>query len=125
MILIDFTQTIIAGLMAQLKITDGDISEDMLRHMILNSVRNYQKRYSEEYGEIVGQLKVRLKELQAQYKDDMPLNAPSLCIYSFEEFKVEFSNFEMVVDNIASGLDPAASNYTVTSSYHNGNLVRP
>ena len=35
------------------------------------------------------------------------------------------SNFEMVVDNIASGLDPAASNYTVTSSYHNGNLVRP
>ena len=53
MILIDFTQTIIAGLMAQLKITDGEISEDMLRHMILNSVRNYQKRYSEEYGEIV------------------------------------------------------------------------
>ena len=53
MILIDFSQTIIAGLMAQLKITDGEISEDMLRHMILNSLRNYQKRYSEEYGEIV------------------------------------------------------------------------
>ncbi len=53
MILIDFTQTIIAGLMAQLKITDGEMSEDMLRHMILNSVRNYQKRYTEEYGEIV------------------------------------------------------------------------
>ena len=53
MILIDFTQTIIAGLMAQLKVTDGEISEDMLRHMILNSVRNYQKRYSEEYGDIV------------------------------------------------------------------------
>ena len=52
MILIDFTQTIIAGLI-QLKVTDGEISEDMLRHMILNSVRNYQKRYSEEYGEIV------------------------------------------------------------------------
>ena len=34
------------------------------------------------------------------------------------------SNFEMIVDDIASGLDPAASNYTVTSSYHNGNLVR-
>ena len=27
----------------------------------------------EEYSEIVGELKVRLKELQAQYKDDMPL----------------------------------------------------
>ena len=34
------------------------------------------------------------------------------------------SNFEMIVDDIASGLDPAASSYTVTSSYHNGNLVR-
>jgi len=53
MILIDFTQTIIAGLMAQLKINDGDVSEDMLRHMIINSVRNYQKRYAPDYGEIV------------------------------------------------------------------------
>ena len=52
MILIDFTQTIIAGLMAQLKMNDGEISEDMLRHMILNSVRNYQKKYQEEYGQI-------------------------------------------------------------------------
>lgn len=53
MILIDFSQTIIAGLMAQLKINDGEVSEDLLRHMIINSLRNYQKRYSEEYGEIV------------------------------------------------------------------------
>ena len=53
MILLDFSNTIFAGLMAQLIISDGVISEDMLRHMILNSVRNYQKRYSEEYGEIV------------------------------------------------------------------------
>jgi len=53
MILIDFTQTIIAGLMAQLKMNDGEINEDMLRHMILNSVRNYSKRYSSEYGQIV------------------------------------------------------------------------
>lgn len=53
MILIDFSQTIIAGLMAQLKVNDGEISEDLLRHMIINSLRNYQKRYAEEYGEIV------------------------------------------------------------------------
>lgn len=53
MILIDFTQTIIAGLMAQLKMNGGEVSEDMLRHMILNSVRNYQKKYAPEYGEIV------------------------------------------------------------------------
>ena len=53
MILIDFSQTIIAGLMAQLKVNDGEVSEDLLRHMIINSLRNYQKRYAEEYGEIV------------------------------------------------------------------------
>ena len=53
MILIDFTQTIIAGLMAQIKSNNGEINENMLRHMILNSLRNYQKRYAQEYGEIV------------------------------------------------------------------------
>ena len=34
------------------------------------------------------------------------------------------SNFQMVVDEISSGLDPSASNYIVSSSYANGNLVR-
>ena len=34
------------------------------------------------------------------------------------------SNFETVVDEISSGLDPSASNYVVSSSYANGNLVR-
>jgi len=53
MILIDFSQTIIAGLMVQLKMNDGEVNEKMLRHMILNSIRNYQKRYTEEYGQIV------------------------------------------------------------------------
>ena len=53
MILIDFTQTIIAGLMAQLKNNDGEINENMLRHMILNSCRNYQRRYGPDYGQIV------------------------------------------------------------------------
>jgi hypothetical protein len=52
MILIDFTQTIIAGLMAQLKMNNGEVSEDLLRHMIINSVRNYQKKYQADYGEI-------------------------------------------------------------------------
>jgi len=34
------------------------------------------------------------------------------------------SVFEMIPDEISSGLDPSASNYIVTSSYSNGNLVR-
>ena len=34
------------------------------------------------------------------------------------------STYEMVSDEIASGLDPSASNYIVSSSYSTGNLVR-
>ena len=40
------------------------------------------------------------------------------------QLDISNSTFDTVVDEIASGLDPAASNYVVTSSYHNGNLVR-
>jgi hypothetical protein len=40
------------------------------------------------------------------------------------QLDINSSNFEMVVDEIASGLDPAASKYIVSSSYNNGNLVR-
>lgn len=53
MILIDFTQTIIASLMVNLKRNEGEISEDFLRYLILNSLRNYQKRYGPTYGKIV------------------------------------------------------------------------
>ena len=53
MILIDFTQTIIAGLMVQLKLNDGELSESKLRPVIINSIRNYQKKYAGDYGEIV------------------------------------------------------------------------
>ena len=34
------------------------------------------------------------------------------------------SNIEMIIDQISSGLDPAGSNYKVSSSYHNESIVR-
>ena len=40
------------------------------------------------------------------------------------QLDISKSNFEMVVDEISSGLDPSASNYIVSSSYTNGNLIR-
>jgi hypothetical protein len=40
------------------------------------------------------------------------------------QLDINSSLFEMVVDEISSGVDPSASNYIVTSSYGNGNLVR-
>ena len=40
------------------------------------------------------------------------------------QLDISSSIFDIVVDDISSGLDPSASSYTVTSSYPNGNLVR-
>lgn len=41
------------------------------------------------------------------------------------QLDITSSNFETVTDEIASGADPSASNYIVSSSYANGVLVRP
>ena len=40
------------------------------------------------------------------------------------QLDISNSTFDTVVDEIASGLDPSASNYIVSQSYPNGNLVR-
>ena len=40
------------------------------------------------------------------------------------QLDINNSNFEMIVDEIASGLNPSGSNYVTTSSYANGSLVR-
>ena len=43
----------------------------------------------------------------------------------FLQLDINSSNFEMVLDQISTGIDPSASNYIVSSSYSNGYLVRP
>lgn len=56
MILVDLTQTMIAGVMVQVKMNrlKGDeISEDLLRHMVLNTIRSYAKKFKNEYGDII------------------------------------------------------------------------
>jgi hypothetical protein len=40
------------------------------------------------------------------------------------QLDINNSMFEMITDEISSGLDPSASNYITSSSYNNGNLVR-
>ena len=40
------------------------------------------------------------------------------------QLDINNSSFEMISDQIASGIDPSASNYIVSSSYSGGNLVR-
>ena len=53
MILIDMNQISLASLMMHLHMNNGELEEDMVRHMILNSVRMYRSMFNEDYGEVV------------------------------------------------------------------------
>lgn len=54
MIVVDFNQTAISTLMAELAgRTDVEIRKDLIRHMILNAIRSYKVKFGHEYGEIV------------------------------------------------------------------------
>lgn len=54
MIVIDYSQTAISNLMAELKgRTDIEINVPLIRHMILNSIRGYKKKFGAKYGELV------------------------------------------------------------------------
>ncbi len=71
--------------------------------------------------------------LSGKIKDGQTIIELSVCPVSndviglqdlYLQLDISTSNFETVIDEVSSGLDPAASNYVVTSSYANGNLVR-
>jgi len=55
MILIDLNQVMISNLMAQLgsRSNNDDISEDLIRHMVLNTIKSFKNKFGEEYGDIV------------------------------------------------------------------------
>jgi len=54
MIIVDFNQTAISSLMAELGgRTDVTIQKDLLRHMIINAIRSYRVKFGAEYGELV------------------------------------------------------------------------
>ena len=53
-IIIDYSQTIISNLMAEIgSRNDVPIEVDLLRHMVVNNVRSYNVKFKREYGEIV------------------------------------------------------------------------
>jgi 5'-3' exonuclease len=52
MILLDNNQIILANLFQSIK-TEPNISEDLLRHLVLNSYRMIRKTFMNEYGELV------------------------------------------------------------------------
>jgi 5'-3' exonuclease len=52
MILIDNTQILIASIFSQYK-NMNDVSEDVIRHIVINTYRMYRTRFKEEYGDLV------------------------------------------------------------------------
>lgn len=52
MILIDNTQILIASIFSQYK-NMNDVSEDVVRHIVINTYRMYRTRFKDEYGDLV------------------------------------------------------------------------
>lgn len=53
MILVDFSQTIIAAVMAQTKNGKLPIEEGLIRYISLNMLRSYNSKFRKDYGELV------------------------------------------------------------------------
>ena len=54
MIIVDLNQIMISNLMVQINGRNAvDLSEDLVRHMILNSLRGINKKFRKDYGELV------------------------------------------------------------------------
>ncbi|CAB4141248.1 RnaseH [uncultured Caudovirales phage] len=54
MILIDMNQVMISNLMSQISSNPmAELSESLIRHMVLSSILSYKKKFSEEYGKMV------------------------------------------------------------------------
>ena len=54
MILVDLSQIMISNLMIQINGRNApELSEDLVRHMVLNSLRGHNKKFRDKYGEMV------------------------------------------------------------------------
>lgn len=70
----------------------------------------------------------------AKRRNGQPVIEMSICPISndviglqdlYLQLDINNSLFDTIIDNIASGLDPSASNYVVSSSYASDSLIRP
>ena len=54
MIIVDYSQTAISTLMAELRgRTDAEINTPLIRHMIVNALRSYKNKFGKEFGQLV------------------------------------------------------------------------
>lgn len=72
MIVVDYSQTVISNLMAEIgNRTDVELDVNLLRHMVVNTIRSYKVKFGKEYGELViacDSRKYWRKELFPYYK---------------------------------------------------------
>jgi len=52
MVLIDFSQVCLSNILLQLG-GKTELSEDLLRHLVLNTIRSYVQKFSGEYGQLI------------------------------------------------------------------------
>ena len=53
MIIVDINQIMISNLMVTIHRDNLELSEDLIRHMVLNSLRGHNKKFRKEYGKMV------------------------------------------------------------------------
>ena len=53
MIIVDINQIMISNLMVTIHRDNLELSEDLIRHMVLNSLRGHNKKFRKQYGEMV------------------------------------------------------------------------
>ena len=53
MIIVDINQIMISNLMVTIHRDNLELSEDLVRHMVLNSLRGHNKKFRKEYGDMV------------------------------------------------------------------------
>ena len=54
MILVDFNQTLISNLMSQISSNpNAELSETLIRHMVLSSILSYKKKFGDKYGKLI------------------------------------------------------------------------
>ena len=54
MIIVDLSQIMISNLMMQINGRNApELSEDLVRHMVLNSLRGHNRKFRDKYGEMI------------------------------------------------------------------------
>ena len=100
-ILIDFNQTLISNLMSQISSNPtAELSEDLIRHMVLTSILSYKRKFSDKYGKMVfctDDKKYWRKEFFPYYK----ANRKKMRDASKHDWNLIFNTLNKIRDEIA------------------------